>query len=146
MSSPRYATPLRLRLEPSPRMRAIFILFNALCVIALLLVQMPIGLKLLAVVVLAVVVLKTWRDRPELGGETAEVVLCPDGAWLLQRAGGEEKLQLHGQSTVSHTVMILVFSGEGKVRPFVLWRRELAEDKYRRLQVYLRMYAGEAVG
>ncbi len=145
MSSPRYATPLRLRLDHSPRLRAIFILFLSLCVTALLLAQMPLWLKLLAAVVLAVVGLKTWHGRSELGGEACELVLRPNGGWLLQRGGGEEKLRLFGESTVIYGVMVLGFSGDGGGLWFVLWHREVEGDVWRRLGVYLRLYGGEGV-
>lgn len=140
MSSPRYATPLRLRIEHSPRLRAIFILFSLLCFIALLLAQMPVWLKIVLLVVLLVVVVKVWRGRPELGGETVELVLRPNGGWLLQ----EEKLQLLGESTVSDGVMVLGFSGNGGGRWFVIWRREVDGGVWRRLGVYLRLYGSEA--
>ena len=144
MSSPRYATPLRLRVEHSPRLRAVFILFSLLCLMALLIAQMPVWLKLLAIVVLAVVGLKTWRERPELGGEACELVLRPNGGWLLQCTGHEERLQLLGESTVNYGVMVLGFSGDCGGRWFVLWRREFDGDVWRRLGVYLRLYASEA--
>ena len=137
MSSPRYATPLRLRLDHSPRLRAFFILFLSICVIALLLAQMPLWLKLVAVVVLALIALKTWRGRPELGGGAVELVLRPNGGWLLH----EEKLQLQGESTVSYGVMVLGFYGDSGKRWFVLWRREVEGEVWRRLGVYLQLYA-----
>ena len=139
MSSPRYATPLRLRLDHSPRLRAVFLLFISLCVIALLLAQIPLWLKLLAVVVLAVVVLKTWRRRPELGGEACELVLRPNGGWLLN----EEKMQLLAESTVNYGVMVLGLVGDRSKRWFVLWRHEVDGEVWRRLGVYLRLYGGK---
>jgi hypothetical protein len=143
--SPRYATPLRLSINHSPRLRAIFIFFSLLCIVALLLAQMHVWLKLFLLIVLAAVGITTWRKRPELGGDTVELILRPNGAWLLQRPGSEEKLRLLGESVLSHAVTILVFSGDGGGRQYILWRREMPEDIYRRLQVYLRLYGGEGV-
>ncbi|MDH5784766.1 MAG: hypothetical protein OEZ16_04055 [Chromatiales bacterium] len=139
MSSPRYGTPLRLRVEHSPRLRMIFIFFISLCVVALALVQMPLWTKILSVLVLIVVALRTWRSRPELGGEACELVLRPNGGWLLQ----EEKLKLLGESTVSYGVMVLGFSGNGGGRWFVLWRKEVDGEVWRRLGVYLGLYSSE---
>lgn len=139
ISSPRYATPLRLSIEHSPRLRAIFILFSLLCFIALLLAQMPVWLKPILIVSLAVLVAKVWRGRPELGGEVVELVLRPNGGWLLQ----EEKLQLLGESTVTFGVMVLGFSGERGKRWFVVWRKEVDGEVWRRLRVYLRLYRSE---
>lgn len=139
MLSQRFATPLRLKVEHSPRLRAIFILFSLLCFVSLLLAQMPLWLKLLATVMFAVVAVKTWLGRPELDGEACELVLRPNGGWLLQ----QEKLQLLGESTVSYGVMVLGFSGDGGGRWFVVWRREVDGEVWRRLGVYLRLYGRE---
>jgi hypothetical protein len=104
---------------------------------------MHVWLKLFLLIVLAAVGITTWRKRPELGGESVELILRPNGAWLLQQAGSEEKLQLLGESVVSHAVTILVFFGDGGGRQLILWRREVQGDIYRRLQVYLRLYGGK---
>ena len=146
MSSPRYATPLRLTLKHSPRLRAIYLIFITLCVVSLLAANLLFEVRLLLLVLLVSVSAMVWRQRVELGGEAAKLVLRPNGSWLLLRGEREEKLQLNGQSTVSQAVTILVFKGEGRGRQFVLWRQELGYDVYRRLQVYLRLYSSESVG
>jgi len=96
-------------------------------------------LKVLGGVVFALVVLKNWRERPELGGEACELVLRPNGGWLLN----EEKMQLLGESTVSYGVMILGFSGDAGKRWFVLWRGEVEGEVWRRLGVYFGLYGRE---
>lgn len=140
MLSQKFATPLRLTIKHSPRLRAITLLFSSLCVLAILLAQMPVWLKAVLLIVMAVVVVKVWLGRPELGGDSLELVLRPNGGWLLKRAYAEVKLQLHGQSTISRAVMILVFDGGFSC---ILWRTEVQCDLYRKLQVYLRLYASE---
>ncbi len=136
MQSPRYGTPLRIRVGHSVRLRAVFILFLSLCVVSLLLAQVPPWLKVAVFVVLIVVGLKSWRERPELGGEACELVLRGNGGWLC----GDEKLELLGESVVSYPIAVLMFSGDKGKRAFVLWRREVDGGVWRRLGVYLELY------
>jgi hypothetical protein len=147
LSSPRYATPLRLRVEHSARLRAIFTLFYLPSSGSLLLAQLPTELKLLALVGVSVAFLHTWRRRPELGAEAVELILRPNGKWQLNRGSKSIALQLHGQSTISHRVMLLCFHAEeGRGRfDYLLWHSEQPADLYRRLLVYLKLYAAEAV-
>lgn len=137
MSSPRYATPLRLRLNHSPRLRMIFIIFFLLCFISVMLTQMSLLVSSLIIVILFTIAVETWCYRSELGGKPCELVLRPDGEWLLQQDQSEEKLQLLGETTFGYSLIILAFVGNRKKRWFVIWRSECVYEVYRRLGVYL---------
>ncbi len=144
MLSQRFATPLRLRVEHSPRLQAVVISFFLLSLVALMLVQLSLLLKLpitLAVMALYFIV---WRARPELGGKPVELVLRPNGAWLLHRNGVAIPLELLGRSTVSPWLMLLCFKEQHGRRSFnyLLWQAEQPVVLFRRLRVYLRVYGG----
>ena len=147
MLSQRFATPLRLRIDHSRRLQFITITFFVLSMLALLMLQLPSLLKLPVVVFCVVVFLVVWRRRAELGGTALDLILRPNGAWLLEREGESIALQLHGQSTVSHSLLLLCFKEQYGRRnfDFVLWQAEQSPLLFRRLRVYLRLYAGETI-
>lgn len=147
MSSPRYATPLRIRLEHSPRLRWLYLLFFTLSLTALLIAQLAFVPKLAALLMMVAAFVTTWRRRPELGGAEAALTLRPNGSWLLERDGGQLALRLDGQSTVSQSLLLLCFrqqEGGGRF-DCLLWRHELPAQLFRSLQVYLKLYAQEAI-
>lgn len=90
---------------------------------------------------------RIWIGRTELGGVPVELILRPNGAWLLEREGESIPLQLHGQSTVSPFLLFLCFreSQGGRRFDYLLWRSELPPKLFRRLRVYLRLYASDAL-
>ena len=147
MLSQRFATPLRLRIEHSRRLQFITITFFILSLLALLLMQLPVWLKLSVALFCAGVFLLVWRRRAELGGTALDLILRPNGAWLLEREGQSIALQLHGQSTVSHSLLLLCFKEQHGRRnfDFVLWQAEQSPLLFRRLRVYLRLYAAETI-
>lgn len=147
MLSPRFATPLRLRVERSPRLQAGVCAFFLLSLCSLLLTPFAWWLKILAVLLLGVVFRKQWRGRAELGGAAFALTLRTNGMWLLEQGSEAIPLQLHGQSTVSGSLLLLCFSetqGRGRF-DCVLWRAELSPLLWRRLRVYLRLYSAEAL-
>ena len=147
MSSPRYAAPLRLRIEQSPLLRTIFILFFLLCLMSLLVSQLVIVFKVLTLAILSYAFLFIWHRKPELGGEAVTVVLRVDGSWVMEKGAKSTELQLLGQSTTSREVMVLRFratDGGGRFDT-VLWRREQSQGLFRQLQVYLRLYPNENI-
>jgi hypothetical protein len=118
-----------------------------LSLLALLSVQLPASLKLLALLLWIVVFHLAWKRRAELGGTAIDLTLRPNGAWLLEREGESIALQLHGQSTVSHSLLLLCFKEQYGSRHFdyVLWQAEQSPLQFRRLRVYLRLYAGDTL-
>ena len=128
MLSQRFATPLRLQVNHSRRLRAVVISFFILSLLALLLAQFSLLLKLPIILGVVGLFFSAWRARPELAGETVELILRPNGAWLLERKGESIALQLHGQSTVSRWLLLLCFKethgvsiiccGRSSSRPF----------------------------
>ncbi|MEN8169588.1 MAG: protein YgfX [Pseudomonadota bacterium] len=148
MLSQRFATPLRLRIEHSRRLQFVAITFFLLSLLALLLLQIPLLLKLSIVLLWLSLFLFIWRRRAELGGAPVDLILRPNGAWLLERGRESIPLQLHGQSTVSRSLLLLCFKESRGRRSFdyVLWRAELSPQLFRRLRVYLRLYATETPG
>lgn len=147
MLSQRFATPLRLRVEHSRRLRFVVISFFLLSLLALLLAQISLLLKLSVVLLWLSVFLFVWKRRAELGGTPVDLILRPNGAWLLERGRESIPLQLQGQSTVSRSLLLLCFeeSRGGRSFDYVLWRAELSPQLFRRLRVYLRLYASETL-
>jgi len=86
-----------------------------------------------------------WKKRAELGGAEVELILRPNGNWLLERGRESTALQLHGQTTVSRWLLILCFTEtRGKKScNYVLWQAEHSPYLFRRLRVYLQLYAGD---
>ena len=147
MLSQRFATPLRLQVNHSRRLRAVVISFFILSLLALLLAQLSLLLKLPIILGVVGLFFSAWRARPELAGETVELILRPNGAWLLERKGESIALQLHGQSTVSRWLLLLCFKETHGRRRFdyLLWQVEQPTILFRRLRVYLRLYTDDAL-
>ena len=147
MLSQRFATPLRLQVNHSRRLRALVITFFILSLLALLLAQLSLLLKLPITLGMAGLFFSAWRARPELAGEMVEIILRPNGAWLLERKGESIALQLHGQSTVSRWLLLLCYKEKHGRRRFdyIFWQAEQPSILFRRLRVYLRLYADDAL-
>lgn len=145
MLSQRFATPLRFRVEHSRRLQAVVISFFLLSLLALLLVQLSLLLKLPVTLGVMALYFICWRARPELGGKAVELILRPNGAWLLHRNGVAIPLELLGQSTVSPWLLLLCFKEQHGRRRFyyLLWQAEQPDVLFRRLRVYLRVYGGD---
>jgi hypothetical protein len=143
--SQRFATPLRLQVNYSRRLRLLVITFFLLSLLAILLTQISLLLKLAIALCVVGLFITAWRSRPELGAEKVELILRPNGAWLLQRKDESIALQLHGQSTVSRWLLLLCFKERDGRRRFdyLLWQVEQPPMLFRRLRVYLRLYAAD---
>jgi hypothetical protein len=91
--------------------------------------------------------LHVWRKRPELGGKAVTLILRPNGNWLLEGAGESIPLRLHGQTTISRPLLLLCFrEQQGRRRyHYLLWQAEHPAILLRRLRVYLKLYATDAV-
>ena len=148
MLSQRFATPLRLRVEHSRRLQAVVITFFLLSLLALVLAQLLWFFKFAIALAVAGLFYSVWRARPELGAKSVELILRPNGVWLLHRNGVAIPLELLGQSTVSPWLLLLCFKEQHGRRRFeyLLWQAEQPDVLFRRLRVYLRVYGGEVVG
>lgn len=147
MLLPRFATPLRFRVDRSPRLQVVILSFLLLSLSALWLTPLGWWLKLFATILMIALSLKVWRQRAELGGVAVDLTLRPNGFWLREREGESTPLQLLGQSTISRSLLLLCFaepSGQGRF-DCVLWQAELSPLLWRRLRVYLRLYGTEAL-
>lgn len=147
MSSPRYATPLRLRVETSRRLQGLVLLFLAFAFGSLAVTNLSWWLKGAVALLLSLSAISEWRKRPELGGAARELTVRPTGVWLLQQGGESISCQLQGQSVVSAWFVLLCLQErEGRRRfNFILWQAEQPAQLFRRLRVYLRLYAVEAL-
>lgn len=151
MLTPRFATPLRFRVEGSRPLQGVVIAFVLLSLWALLLTPLPASFSTLAkpcaALLLLALSLRGWRGRAELGGMPVELTLRPNGMWLLERDGESTPLQLLGQSTVSPALLLLCFAGPQGQRGFdcLLWQGALPPSLWRRLRVYLRLYARDTL-
>ncbi len=144
MSSQRFATPLRLRVEHSRRLQAVVISFFILSLLALLIMQLTLSLKLPIILAVMGLYWLCWKKRSELGGRAVELILRPNGAWLLHRNGVAIPLELLGESTVTPWLLLLCFKEQHGRRRFeyLLWEGEQPAVLFRRLRIYLRVYGG----
>ncbi|MCW8919326.1 MAG: hypothetical protein OQL08_11010 [Gammaproteobacteria bacterium] len=146
MNAPRFATPLRLHVGGSRRLRWVVAAFLSISLLALLALPLAWSVKLPMALFLSALFFAAWRKRAELGGVPVELVLLGDGGWRLQRGGESLPLQLLGQSTVSHSLLLLCFAGPPGQGGFdcLLWQAELPPLLWRRLRLYLRLYAAQS--
>ena len=110
---------------------------------AIVMAQLDMWLKALLMVATLLLFVRSWVRRSELGGEAVELRLRPDGSWLVLCGGETISVALHGQSMVTRHLLLLCFKELEGRRDFsyLMWRAESPPQLYRRLSVYLRLYA-----
>lgn len=146
MSSHAYAAPLSIRPEPSRYLGAALILMHAGAALTSLLTALPLWLRVVLVIAVAVSLFRAWRTH--LG--TRRIVAAvwrPEGEWHLTTADGKRiTATLAPECYVSPYAVVLRFKDvAGRVRTLVLLPDALDADTLRRLRVRLRITAAEAM-
>ncbi len=144
MSSPKYATPLRLRLEPSRGLAVVYVALAAGGLGVVAWAGLPwvswLGLALAA----AGLCMPILRRHAWLSSPAAVVALSweSDGRWLLTRADGSQcEAWLQGDSLSHARLVVLNFRRPGRLWPVsvLLTPGRVGRQAFRRLRVRLKL-------
>ena len=145
MSSPGYATPLRLEVGANRLLRRLYLAFVVLTLCSLLSLPLALWVTLPGALLFLGVALRQWRLRAELGGGAVGLVWDAEQRWWWSQGGDTVELQLRGDSYLSVPLMALNFREpeRGRRRSLLLTPAGIGQEPFRRLLVRLRL-SGEA--
>lgn len=147
MSSPEYATPLRIEVGENRLLRRLYLSFVLLTLLTLLWLPLSLWMTLPGALLFLALARRQWRLRPELGGGAVGLVWDAEQRWWWSQDGETLELLLRGDSYLSAVLVALNFRvpESRRRRSLLLTPAGIGQQEFRRLLVRIRLDGEAAV-